>query len=277
MAFVYLPVGYAIGGLGTFLVLVMVRYILNLQFLGRCGSSVCNPVFSYFIIVHTAFWLPHVHILFVQDTAFSAVVTALFLRPIYKILREGGVGVHRSDGYKSLMKTKWMTLSGAGLAVLSSTALYVNALMVMALGKDGNQWYASPYLNFAVFGINLDSVLNDLGMLLACGVLKTVSCTSLSQRFTTAAPPKVRPEVQPVFDSQAYERDKAAHIPPLSLGSSGGSWVSSVEKHIDSEEHLARKCSALRPPMQDSKKQNESSTDLPDTEKVETKVQKMPL
>ena len=60
--------------------------------------------------------------------------------------------------------------------MLSSTALYIDALLWIMLGQIGNRWYANPYLNIAVFGVNLDSVLNDLGMLLACGVLKTASC-----------------------------------------------------------------------------------------------------
>ena len=136
---------------------------------------------------------PHIHTLFVQDTTFSVVVTALFLRPIYKVLRESGVGVQRSDGYKSMMKTKWMTLSGASLAVLSSTALYINGLLWIMLGQMGNQWLANPYLNIAVFGVNLDSVLNDIGMLLACGVLKTASCAALTKHFSTTTKYTVAP------------------------------------------------------------------------------------
>jgi hypothetical protein len=129
-------------------------------------------------------------------------------------------------------------------------------------------------LHILIFGLNLDSVLNDVGMLLACGVLKTASCASLSQHFTTAGPSKVRPEVQPVFDSQAYESGKTSHISQLALGSSDGSSVSSAEKQIDSGEHLARKCSALRSPMEDSKMQNESSADRSETAKKKNKVQK---
>jgi hypothetical protein len=105
-------------------------------------------------------------------------------------------GVRRSDEYKSLMKTEWMTLSSASLAVLSSTALYVNALMFMALGESGNQWYASPYLNIGIFWINLDSVLNDIGILLACGVLKTASCATLTKYFSTTANYTVAPIAQ---------------------------------------------------------------------------------
>ena len=204
-------------------------------------------------------------------------MTALFLRPIYKVLGEGGGAAQLSAGYKSLQITKWVTLSGACLAVFSSSALYTNLLLFIILGAPGNPFYTSPYLHILVFGLNLDSVLNDVGMLLACGVLKTASCTSLTKRFTTAAPSEVRPEVQPVFDSQAYERDETVHIPPLSLGSSGGSSVSSDEKQTNYVEHPARKCSALRPPMEGSKMQNEPFMDRSsDTEKVKTQVQKMP-
>jgi hypothetical protein len=88
-----------------------------------------------------------------------------------------------------MMKTKWMTLSGASLAVLSSTALYINVLLFLVLGGEhgsGSQWHASPYLDFGVFGVNLDSILNDLGMLLVCGVLKTASCAALTKHFSTA-------------------------------------------------------------------------------------------
>jgi hypothetical protein len=132
---------------------------------------------------------------FLQDTAFSAIVTALFLRPIYKVLGEGNGAAQLSPGYKSLLKTKWMTLSGACLAVFSSSALYINLLLFFTLGSPGTPFYTNPYLNIIVFGLNLDSVLNDVGMLLACGVLKTASCTSLTQRFSIAAPSEVRPEV----------------------------------------------------------------------------------
>ena len=101
---------------------------------------------------------------------------------------EGGAAVQESAGYKSMQKTKWMTLTGSTLAVVSSSALYVNMILYMFLGEMGNQLHTSPYLHYGVFGMNLDSVLNDVGMLLACGVLKTVSCTALAKVFSTAPP-----------------------------------------------------------------------------------------
>jgi hypothetical protein len=133
--------------------------------------------------------------LFCQDTAFSIVVTALFLRPIYKVFAEASANFQDSAGYKSLIKMKWMTLGGASLAVVSSTALYINFLLRIVLDAPGSQWLANPYLNFFVFGANLDSVLNDTGMLLACGVLKAVDCSSLAKRFSRTASNAIEPDV----------------------------------------------------------------------------------
>jgi hypothetical protein len=271
--FVNEPAGLVIAGLGAVVLLIMVRSICTSGHKVPPGFLPCVVTFE--VVLQFALLISISH-LFLPDTTFSIFVTALFLRPIYKVLREGDGVARLSAGYKSLQKTKWMTLSGACLAVFSSSVLYINLLLFFTLGAPGKPFYTNPYLNIFVFGLNLDSVLNDVGMLLACGVLKTASCTSLSQHFTTAAPSEVMPEVQPVFDSQAYERDETVHILPLSLGSSDGSWVSSDEKHLGSGEHPARKCGALRPPMEDSKMQNEPSTDRSDTEIVKTKVQKMP-
>ena len=77
-----------------------------------------------------------------------------------------------------MLKTKWMTLLGASLAVVSSTALYINAIF-FNFGDVGTPLWANPYLSISVFGINLDSVLNDIGMLLVCGVLKEVDISPL--------------------------------------------------------------------------------------------------
>jgi hypothetical protein len=41
-------------------------------------------------------------------------------------------------------------------------------------------------LNVWVFGTNLDSVLNDVGMLLACGVIKTFWASRTRQKTTVA-------------------------------------------------------------------------------------------
>jgi hypothetical protein len=196
--------GQVIAGLGAVMILTMVRSLYHVASSQvALGFASLDPT------------------LFPQDAAFSVGVTALFLRPIYKLLTEGGVAVRHSAGYKNMLKTKWMTLSGASLAVFSSTALYTNGLLFAVLGGYGKSFWTNPYLHILVFGLNLDSVLNDLGMLLVCGVLKPVSCASLGKHlFSTADPCEVKPETQPVFDSQAYEKDETTRVPPLSFGSS---------------------------------------------------------
>ena len=93
----------------------------------------------------------------------------------------------RANAYKSLLKTKWLTLGGTGLAVVSSTAMYVWLILYILLGGHGKPFYASPYLNIYVLAFNVDSVLNDVGMLLACGVLQKVTYKAVAEPFSTAS------------------------------------------------------------------------------------------
>ena len=67
---------------------------------------------------------------FLMDSYFSVVITAIFLRPISIVLRDGHGhrNARQSSGFKQLQKTKYMTLFGCSLAVLSSTLLYMNLL-----------------------------------------------------------------------------------------------------------------------------------------------------
>jgi hypothetical protein len=122
-------------------------------------------------------------------------ITAIFLRPIFKIL--GEVGGVRSPGQIRLEKTKWLTLLGASLAVLSSTALYINFGLYIALGGFGKPFYTNPYLNIFVFGINLDSLLNDIGMLLVSDAIKTVPLLACFKR------PCAKPRSVVPFDSDS--------------------------------------------------------------------------
>ena len=68
----------------------------------------------------------------VMDTYFSITITALFLRPITKVLNEGRGVAEGAQGYKSMQKTKWMTLCGSVLAVLSSTVMYIFFVVFLA-------------------------------------------------------------------------------------------------------------------------------------------------
>ena len=111
-------------------------------------------------------------------------------------------------------KTKWLTLLGSSLAVISSTALYINVGLFVVLGDYEKPFYANPYLNVMVFGFNLDSVLNDVGMLLACGAIKKITYKKITTQVSTlvsmASARKIKIETIPVlpafeFDSKAYD------------------------------------------------------------------------
>ena len=147
--------------------------------------------------------------LIATDSAFSIVVTMMFVRPISRILRESGVNVARhSQGYRELQKTMYMTLFGSSLAVFSSTALYVNVI-VNAVQPD---FIESAWSHSFVFGINLDSILNDVGMFFVCGVLKNAKWEHVSDamsrvraRFATNVTATKKEAF--VFDSKAYDDD----------------------------------------------------------------------
>ena len=152
---------------------------------------------------------------FLQDTMFSVLITAVFLRPILRVLREGRGVANQSAGYTSMMITKCLTLAGSIITVFSSTGLYVDAILYTVYGGYGEFFWTNPYANPNVFGINADAVLNGVGMLLACGVFKKVSCGVFSELVSTrkitlrsAREQPVAPEPEKFqFNSRAYEND----------------------------------------------------------------------
>ena len=100
-----------------------------------------------------------------------------------------------------------MTLIGATMASLGSTALYVN-IIVWALSSRGDPSWSNPYLNPFVFGGNVTSIINDVSMVLVCGVLKSLS---VARTYFTFHSPRTNFEVMPLqlqpisFHSGAYE------------------------------------------------------------------------
>jgi hypothetical protein len=103
----YPPVGLVIVGLGLLVVVVMVRASMHLigSLYHVCIYHVPRAQDTS-IVTHTTPFCAHASPSLAQDTTFSCVVTALFLRPIFKIL--GEVGGVRSPGQISLEKTKWL-------------------------------------------------------------------------------------------------------------------------------------------------------------------------
>jgi hypothetical protein len=127
-------------------------------------------------------------VIVVMDTTFSVLITLVFLRPITEVLNmnERNDDARQGDGERILQKTKWLTLIGSTLAVSSSTVLYVHMGLSLIVG---NQFASNPWLNVLVFGINADSILNDIGMLCVCGAIQISFLAPIS-------PPRVFPVVQ---------------------------------------------------------------------------------
>jgi hypothetical protein len=103
-----------------------------------------------------------------MDTSFSVLVTVIFLRPLFQVLSDGQRAIRRSRSHQNMQQTMRMTLFGSTLTVTSSTVLYVD--MVLQFTVQG-RFHSSPWLNTLVFGINLDSILNDVGMMIVSGAL----------------------------------------------------------------------------------------------------------
>jgi len=118
-----------------------------------------------------------------MDIVFSVSVTMAFLRPIFRVFQLSPNMSTQSRSYKSMMMTKWMTLVGSSIAVVTSTGLYIDLLLYVTLGGVGKLFWTSPYLNSLVFPVNADSILNDVGMLLVCGVFKKFSWAKLSTKL----------------------------------------------------------------------------------------------
>jgi hypothetical protein len=141
----------------------------------------------------------------IMDTAFTILVTLIFLRPIKKIMRDEGGDSIQSAAHKDMQKTKWMTLAGSTLAVLSSTILYI---MMMLNAVLGGKFWSSPWLNIFVSGLNIDGILSTIGMVFVSGSLKNASFGDILSEFAAAnpAPMTVVPQQSYVGNSEASSK-----------------------------------------------------------------------
>jgi len=114
-------------------------------------------------------------VVIVIDAYMSVVITKLFVRPISKVLAEGSGVANDSEGYKSMLQSKWLTLVGSTLIVASSTVLYVRMILQFTWGGHDGELWRNRWLNVFVFGVNVNSTLNTIGMIFVCGVLKKLS------------------------------------------------------------------------------------------------------
>jgi hypothetical protein len=107
-----------------------------------------------------------------------------------------------------MQKTKWTTLVGSTVAVTTSTLLYINIMCMIAAGASASEnpsiWWTSPWLNAFTFGINMDSVANDVGLALASGILSRMPLSGrMSKRSDRDRNIMVVPEPSFAPNSQA--------------------------------------------------------------------------
>jgi len=193
---------------------VLLGIILHLA--GTLSDDVTSKDAGFLVLEYTILYI------MANDLFFSVVITFLFLRPISQILDEGGSGMaSQSKGYKHLRDTRRMTLLGSSMAVISSTYLYINLLLFFnASNSRGGLFYDNskldfledPNLNPLVVVGNADSMVNDVGMLLVCGVFKYTLREKFLNRYGYSSTGKSNAEVKPAsgdkplpFDSRAYD------------------------------------------------------------------------
>ena len=150
----------------------------------------------------------------IMDMIFTILLTMIFLRPILKTMSEADATVaQQSAGYRHMQQTKWMTLTGATLAVVSSSILYLNIIFLFASGDQfsGSIYWTNPWLNPFVFGIAADSVFNDIGMTCVSGMVREVAGTRACAY--TAGNNQVTPlnaAGGEVINSRAYDEESKA-------------------------------------------------------------------
>jgi len=108
----------------------------------------------------------------ILDTYFSLSITKMFIQPLSRVLDDGGGAANPSQGYKSMLQSKWSTLAGTILAVGSSTVLYV--MMVFQLAWGGSGMWKNKWLNVFVVWISVNSILNTIGMMFVSGSWKRI-------------------------------------------------------------------------------------------------------
>ena len=105
-----------------------------------------------------------------QPYAFSpwCVYTLSVLQVLEVEFQQGAARARRfADSQWRLQLTKWMTMVGVMLAVGSSALLYVNLLLYFVYDSFSTNALLNPFATC----INIDSVCNDLSMLVVCGGL----------------------------------------------------------------------------------------------------------
>jgi hypothetical protein len=127
----------------------------------------------------------------------------IFVAPLIRSENIASTAVRQSAGYTQMQRTKRLALGGTMLAVTSSSLLYLNAVLQLLWDVKGSIFTRSPWLNVFVFGVSLDSILNDIGMIIASEALLHLGTA------TRAARKKV---------AQAGKKKRARKSPKIATG-----------------------------------------------------------
>ena len=141
----------------------------------------------------------------------------MFLKPINDTLFMAGGRVQNAS-ILNIQRTKYLTLAGVVLTVGSSTVFYLSIFFTPLYKMGFILQY--PWTNPLVFGANMDSVLNDFGMLMMSGIPKRILSLSLrdimASMFSKRQTVSIAPTPVCIIDSQAYEKeDRKARAEPM--------------------------------------------------------------
>jgi len=188
-------------------------------FIISAGAIVCYPFKE---TENIAFMSGFVLFFFVgvADFTFSYLVTSYFLEPILETLKMAQ-GVVKSKGADRMRRTRNSVFIGTVVCVGSSTVTIVILLAFFITMFIGEFYIESTiWLQPFVFVVNADSMVNDLGMLLICGIF-TQYCDNENDKYSAnnvgqngasganSKTSKVAPGSSFTFDSRAYEDESA--------------------------------------------------------------------
>jgi hypothetical protein len=153
------------------------------------------------------------------DSVFSVLVTKAFLKPIQEVMVQNNDSRSQSAAYYGVRTTKWMTVSGTLLTIGASALFYIHLSVANIFWNDTIM--AGEWLNPYSHASSLKSIFNDIGILVASGILKQCTLafreTSISIRPSVSLEPPDRSVHPPdehsiVFDFNDEERTQSAGV-----------------------------------------------------------------
>ncbi len=112
-------------------------------------------------------------------------ITTVFVRCLKIVLKEGKGVADKEEGYKQLQLSCKHAVLGSTIAVSCSTYVIINAMLLFT---NQEIFWRSSWSNVLVFGINMNSIFNNIGMFFVRGMTKhsihgTTSRPVLTSRF----------------------------------------------------------------------------------------------